>query len=80
MRITAQLIDAVSGRHLWAERCDETGADPLALQDEVAGRVVGALTGERGLILRSEYRAAWGRDTASLGEYDYYLRGHEVFI
>ncbi len=80
LRITAQLVDAATGRHLWAERFDRAGADPLALHDEIAGRVVGALTGERGLIVRSEYRAAWGRDTARLGEYDYYLRGHDLFI
>jgi TolB-like protein/DNA-binding winged helix-turn-helix (wHTH) protein len=80
LRITAQLIDAETGQHLWAERFDRAGADPLALQDEVAGRVVGALTGERGVIVRSQYRAAWGKDSANLGEYDYYLRGHDVFM
>jgi adenylate cyclase len=80
LRLTAQLIDAETGQHLWAERFDRAGTDPLALQDEIAGRVVGALTGERGLIVRSQYRAAWGKDTAQLGEYDYYLRGHAIFI
>ena len=80
LRITAQLVDAATGQHLWAERFDRAGADPLELQDEIAGLVVGALTGERGLIVRSEYRAASGKDTANLGEYDHYLRGHDFFL
>jgi TolB-like protein/DNA-binding winged helix-turn-helix (wHTH) protein len=80
LRVTAQLVEAGTGRHLWAERFDRTGADPLALQDEIAGRVVGALTGERGMIKRAQYREAWGKDSASLGEYDYYLRGNDVFM
>jgi adenylate cyclase len=37
IRITAQLIDTQTGKHVWAEHYDKTGTDPLALQDEVTG-------------------------------------------
>ena len=80
VRIVAQLIDAKTGEHVWAERFDKTGADPWALQDEVTGKIIGALTGEVGQLKRAQYREAWGKDTTSLEEYDYYLRGHEIFL
>ncbi len=43
IRITAQLIDALSGRHLWSERYDREVADLFALQDEITGQIVTAL-------------------------------------
>ena len=45
VRINAQLIDAVGGKHLWAERFDRTVEDVFALQDEVNGKIVEALIG-----------------------------------
>lgn len=30
------------------------------------------------MVKKAQYREAWGKDTAELGEYDYYLRGHDV--
>ncbi len=55
-RIVAQLIDAMSGEHAWAERFDRSGTDPWSLQDEVAGKIVGSLAGERGMIRHADYR------------------------
>jgi adenylate cyclase len=43
VRITAQLIDALSGHHLWADRYDRDLKDIFALQDEIALHVIGAL-------------------------------------
>ena len=43
IRITGQLIDAVSGAHVWAERYDRKSADIFALQDEITLSVVGAI-------------------------------------
>ena len=80
-RITARkLIDTNTGKHVWADRYDKAGKDPLALQDEVTGKIIAAMTGETGQVKQGQYREAWGRDTADLGEYDYYLRGHDVFM
>jgi TolB-like protein/class 3 adenylate cyclase len=80
VRIVAQLVNAETGEHVWAERFDKTGADPWALQDEVTGKIIGALTGEYGQLKRSQYAQAWGKDTANLEEYDYYLRGHDLLM
>jgi TolB-like protein len=79
LRIVAQLIDAASGDHVWGERYDREGADALALQDEIAERVIGSLAGDAGLVRKREYEQVWGKDRASLEEYDYYLRGHQLF-
>ena len=43
LRITAQLIDATTGAHVWAERYDRAIADIFAVQDEITERVIGAL-------------------------------------
>jgi adenylate cyclase len=80
VRIVAQLVDAKTGGHVWAERFDKSGTDPWALQDEVAGKIIGALTGEMGQLKRAQYRESWGKDGSNLEEYDFYLRGHDRFM
>lgn len=80
LRITAQLEDAKTGQHVWADRFDRVGPDPWALVDEVSGRIIFALAGERGEIKRAQFREAWGKDETSLGEYDYFLRGLDVYM
>jgi adenylate cyclase len=80
IRVVAQLIDTQTGKHVWAERYDKAGTDPQVLQDEVTGRIVDAIAADAGQIKRGQYHEAWGKDTAELGEYDYYLRGHDVFM
>src|SRR5262245_7842747 len=80
LRIVAQLIDAKTGEHVWAERFDRSGMDPWTLQDEVTGMIVSAMTGETGALKQAQYRQAWGKGPTTLEEYDYYLRGHDHFI
>jgi tetratricopeptide (TPR) repeat protein len=75
----AQLIDASTGDHVWGERYDREGTDALALQDEVVEKVIGSLAGNHGLIRKKEYERSWGKDRASLEEYDYYLLGHHLW-
>jgi TolB-like protein/DNA-binding winged helix-turn-helix (wHTH) protein len=79
LRIVAQLNDTTTGEHVWAERFDRAGADPWALVDEVSGKIIFALAGEGGELKRAQFREAWGKDTARLGEYDYFLRGLDVY-
>ena len=45
VRINAQLVDAASGAHVWAERFDRDAGDVFAVQDEVTASIVAALTG-----------------------------------
>jgi class 3 adenylate cyclase/TolB-like protein len=77
-RIVVQLIDAADGSHVWAERYDHESSDALALQDEVIEKIVAALVGTGGLIDRRQFEEAWGKDSGSLGEYDYSLRGQDA--
>jgi len=79
VRIVAQLIDTTTGEHVWADRYDREGSDPLVLQDEVTTKIVNTVSGEEGLIRKKEYEDAWGKDSSSLAEYDYYLRGHYFY-
>ena len=80
LRIVSQLIDTKNGEHLWAERFDRSGTNPWALQDEVTGMIVSAITGETGALKQAEYRQAWAKGATTLEEYDYYLRGHGQYM
>ena len=48
IRISAQLIDAQTGNHVWAERYDRELADIFELQDEMTATIVGAIEPELG--------------------------------
>src|SRR6266446_1405481 len=67
VRITAQLIDAASGGHLWAERFDRDLTDIFATQDEVVEKIVGALAVK---LRHGESRRLRGRGTSSLEAYE----------
>jgi TolB-like protein len=76
VRITGQLIDAVAGTHLWAERFEGSLDDIFELQDQVATSVVGAIAPQ---LERAEIERAKRKPTEHLGAYDYYLRGMADF-
>ena len=71
MRITAQLIDAQSGAHLWADRFDGSLEDVFDLQDKVAAGVAGVI---EPTLQIAEIRRSSERPTADLTAYDLYLR------
>ncbi len=71
VRITAQLIDALNGTHLWADRFDGLLEDVFDLQDEVALSVAGVI--EPTLQAAETARSA-ARPTTDLTAYDLYLR------
>src|SRR5437588_12361371 len=74
VRITAQLIDAGSGGHLWAERFDRDLTDIFATQDEVVEKIVGALAVN---LTHGEARRLRRRGTASVEAYETWLRARE---
>jgi TolB-like protein len=76
VRVTAQLIDATSGGHLWAERYDRPEAELFAVQDEVARNVATALGGWYGKLHEAR-RVEARRRPASLEAYDLFLLGLE---
>ena len=75
VRITAQLIDALSGLHLWTGRYDRDFKDIFALQDDIARNVVTALQVK---LTAGEQARALRRETDNLEAYEYYLRGVEL--
>ena len=77
VRVTAQLVDATTGGHLWAERYDRPEADLFAVQDEVAQNVAATLGGWYGRLAEARRGEARGRPPASLEAYDLYLLGLE---
>jgi adenylate cyclase len=72
IRITAQLIDASTGVHLWAERFDGGLEDIFDLQDQVTARVVGEIAPK---LEQAEIERAKRKPTESLDAYNYFLRG-----
>lgn len=76
VRVTAQLVDAEAGRHVWAERYDRDLAELFAVQDEIVGRVVGAIEPE---LLRSEFSRARRKSPESLDTWDLIMRGMAHF-
>jgi TolB-like protein len=68
VRVNAQLIDAETDAHLWAERFDRDAGDLFALQDEITSRIAVALDSE--LVI-----AEAARPTQHPGALDYILRG-----
>jgi adenylate cyclase len=74
VRITAQLVDATTAGHVWAERYDRDLEDIFALQDEVTQEIVGAL---RVRLTQGERERPRRAPTNNLEAYEYYLRGRE---
>lgn len=74
VRITAQLIDAATGGHLWADRFDRDLTDIFAVQDDVTQKIVAALA--LNLTERDRQRLST-EHTDNLEAYDFFLRGRE---
>ena len=77
VRITAQLIEAETGAHLWADRFDGSLEDVFDLQDNVASSVAGVI--EPTLQAAETARSA-GRPTDDLTAYDLYLRAYALVL
>jgi adenylate cyclase len=76
VRITGQLIDAVTGAHLWADRFERDLTDVFALQDEVTVAVVSAIEPK---LLQTEIAMAARRGSENLTAYDLYLRAMQHY-
>jgi adenylate cyclase len=77
VRITAQLIDADSGNHIWAERFDRTLEDIFALQDEVTEAIVGALPRR---LEDAALERARRKPVTSLSAYEYLLHAEWMWL
>jgi len=72
VRIMAQLIDAITGAHLWADRFEAELGDVFDLQDRITASVVGAIAPK---VQQAEIERAKHKPTESLDAYDHYMRG-----
>ena len=70
--VTAQLIDADTGHHVWAERFDRELAEIFELQDEVTQRIVATVARE---LERTEHKRAVDKKPQNLDAWDYVQRG-----
>ena len=73
VRITAQLIDATSGHHVWAERYDRALEDIFAVQDEITRSIIGAIAPG---IVAAEIQRTRGKEAAQLGQWERVMRAH----
>jgi adenylate cyclase len=76
VRITAQLIDATNDGHLWAERFDRDLTDIFAVQDDVTGQIVGALSLN---LTQGDRRRLMAEQTDNMEAFDCFLRGRELW-
>jgi TolB-like protein/class 3 adenylate cyclase len=74
VRITAQLVDANTGNHLWAERYDRKSEDVFAVQDEVVRAIVATVEGR---LVPSGANQALRKPTPDMSAHDYLLQGRE---
>ncbi len=75
IRITAQLINAATGNHIWAERYDRELADIFAVQDEVTSSIVGTLAIE---LETESLEQARRKQPSNVLEYAHWLRGKKT--
>jgi len=76
VRITGQLIDAVTGAHIWADRFERDLTDVFALQDELTVAVISAIQPK---LFQKEITMATRRRPENLTAYDCYLRAMQQF-
>ena len=76
VRITAQLIDAATGNHIWADRYDGDLTDVFALQDEITKKVVAAIEPR---LLEAEGIRSQNRSPEDLGAWDMVIQANSLF-
>ncbi len=76
VRVTAQLVDAENGQHLWAERYDRELEDVFVLQDEIMREIVSALDVE---ILSGEQSRFWSEGTRDLRAWEFFRQARDLF-
>lgn len=77
LRVNAQLVDAATGFHLWAERYDRDMKDVLDVQDDITVKIVSALSVK---LTETEMRRSAKRYTVNIEAYDEFLRGQALYV
>jgi tetratricopeptide (TPR) repeat protein len=76
--VTAQLVEADSGSHVWSERYDRPADDLFAVQNDVTQRIAATLTGYEGAVAEAERSLVRRKPPRDLTAYQYYLLGMEA--
>jgi len=76
VRITAQLVDATTGNHIWADRYDGELADVFALQDEITKKVVAAIEPK---LLEAEALRSQNRSAEDLDAWEMVMHANSLF-
>jgi TolB-like protein/Tfp pilus assembly protein PilF len=77
VRINAQLIDARSDHHVWAERYDRLLDNVFEIQDEITKEIVTALQVK---LVEGEQVRVWHRQSGDISAYEYFARGRELYM
>ncbi len=77
VRITAQIVEAETGKHVWAERFDRTLEDIFALQDEIAWEISTALRTE---VTEGEQVRVWAHGTTSTDAWEFSVKGYNALM
>ena len=77
LRITAQLIDAIKGNHLWAEHYDRNLKDIFLLQDEITSKIITSL---QITLPEGEYARTIGSGTSNLKALEYFWLGEHYLL
>ena len=78
VRVTAQLIEAASGSHVWSERYDRPVEDLFAVQNEVTQQIAATIAGSEGAVAEAERRVLRRKPPANLTAFDTYLLAMEA--
>ena len=78
IRVTAQLVDARTGAHVWSERYDRPGEDLFTVQNDVTQRIAATIAGSEGAVAEAERSLLRRKPPASLTAFDTYLLGMEA--
>jgi hypothetical protein len=76
-RVHAQIVDAKTGAHLWAERFDKTASDMLDAQEEISARLARALDMQ---LIAAEDRRLQHERPSNLSSVEFTLRGWAIFF
>src|SRR5262245_5587845 len=80
VRVTAQLIDATTGSHIWADRYDRELNNIFEIRDDIMQSIAEILGGVAGKVAKAETARVSGKDPNSFTAYDYVMRGwHEWY-
>ena len=76
LRVNAQLIDAITGRHLWSEKYDRDMGDIFAIQDNISKEILTALQVK---LVEGEQARVWAKGTNNLDAYIAFMKAYEYF-